>query len=453
MEDWKITDLEKKLIATILFADAFDIAERNEIQSIHFTSPVRRNLFVKMEEMHKEGKSVSSDLVFIEIKNIGISSQDFFEIVKTETDIHFSSNLEAFCQVIKLEYKKRKMHDFLLSSAKKLETEGIKAIEDITLNFTSLEKETSNSTIKKVSELQESILNALDQEEDESIKCGIHSFDRPLGGLKAGKLLVLAARPGMGKTAYALCLLEGIVEQGIPSGFISLEMTEQELIERMICMQGFDNNNIRKELHRKDQNIRNQYINHLNAVCSIPLFIDEDSGITEIQVRQKLYFLASKGVKVVVIDYLQLIRLPGKKLTTEEIGDITRMLKSLAKKLKMTIILLSQLSREVEKRADKLPQLSDLRSSGDIEQDADAVIFLFRPEYYIDKMMLSEDDVINKIQMQTNETAVIFDKNRGGVTCRQYCTFEGKYYRFKNEVAESKENSQQSQYIDIDTPF
>ena len=160
MEDWKITDLEKKLIATILFSDAFDIAERNEIQSLHFTNETRRNLFAKMEEMHKEGKSVSSDLVFLEIKNIGVSSQDFFDIVKTETDIHFSSNLEAFCEVIKLEYKKRKMHNFLLSSAKKIETEGIKAVEEITLNFTTLEKETSNSTIKKVSELQP-VLNLL----------------------------------------------------------------------------------------------------------------------------------------------------------------------------------------------------------------------------------------------------------------------------------------------------
>ncbi len=165
-------------------------------------------------------------------------------------------------------------------------------------------------------------------------------------------------------------------------------------------------------------------------VCTLPLFIDEDSGVHKNKIKEKLYSMQSKGCKVVAIDYLQLIALKGNKTTTEEIGEITRELKSLAKKLDMTIFLLSQLSREVEKRKDKVPTLSDLRSSGDIEQDSDMVIFLYRPAYYIDKGSLEAGFVSQNLGLEYDQTAVIVDKNRGGQNCRTIAYFEGKHYKF-----------------------
>ena len=192
------------------------------------------------------------------------------------------------------------------------------------------------------------MLHSLDAPEEQALKTGIKAYDIPSGGCKEGKLVVIAGRPAMGKTAFALSLLEGLLEQNIPCGFISLEMGEREIVERFICMQDFDNNYIRNQKHKTVQNIRDQYIETLEAVSSLPLYLDEDSGIGINKIKQKMYGLWSKGCKVVCIDYLQLISLAGRKTTTEEIGEITRMLKSLAKKLKMTIFLLSQLSREVE---------------------------------------------------------------------------------------------------------
>lgn len=420
----KTEQLQKEVIAYIIGNGAMDEVIKEGIQPFHF--PKYKAFAETIFNLHNEGVLVDFNSVSAKYK--GNAFKSILELVSTEIGYEFGKNISFYCSILKESHTKEKFKTLISQSLQNIE--AVDVSEEIT-KYTNLEKESSNSiSIKKISDLKESMINSLDSPKEHSLKTGMKSFDNPSGGCKVGKLVTIAARPGMGKTAFVLCLLEGLLEQDIPCGFISLEMTNKEIIERAICMQGFDNNNIRKDLHIEDPFIKAQYINTLEAVSSLPLYIDEDSGIGMNEIKQKLYSLWGKGCKVVAIDYLQLISLSGRKTTTEEIGEITRMLKSLAKKLGMTIFLLSQLSREVEKRSDKIPNLSDLRSSGDIEQDSDIVIFLFRPAYYIDKGALSEEFVVNQLELQPDQTAVIFDKNRGGQTCSEVCYFEGKHYKF-----------------------
>lgn len=417
-------ETQKNVIAYVVVNSAMDELIKQGIEPKHF--PKYEEFATTIYDLHNNGVLVSLNSISTKFK--GKDFVKILSILESDLGYQFESNFSYYCEILKSEHNRGKFKNLLSKSLQNIE--NVDVSEEIA-KYTQLEKETANTnSVKQISDLKDLMIKQLSEPKAGGLKTGMKAYDIPSGGCKEGKLVVIAARPGMGKTAFVLCLLEGLLEQAIPCGFISLEMTENEIVERLICMQNFDNNNIRKELHIKDQSIQQQYINTLESVCCLPLFIDEDSGININKIRQKMYSLWSKGCKVVAIDYLQLISLQGEKTTTEEIGEITRMLKSLAKKLGMTIFLLSQLSREVEKRKDKLPNLSDLRSSGDIEQDSDMVIFLFRPEYYIDKGMLDSDFVYNQLDMNPDQTAVIFDKNRGGQTCRQICYFEGKHYRF-----------------------
>ena len=416
--------IQKEIIAYVVSYGAMNEIIKEGIQPIHF--PDYTEFVENLYNLHSSGVFV--DFHSISARYKGKAFKNILEVLATELDYNFGKNISFYCSILKEEHTRTKFKGLLSQSLQNIELVNVS--EEIT-KFTNLEKEASNSvSIKRVSDLKESLINALDSKEEQALQTGLKAFDKPSGGCKRGKLITIAGRPGMGKTAFVLSLLEGLLEQDIPTGFISLEMTNKEIIERLICMRGFDNNNIRKNLHIEDPFIKAQYINELEAVSQVPFYIDEDSGIGINDIKQKLYSLWGKGCKVVAIDYLQLLHLSGRKTTTEEIGEITRMLKSLAKKLDMTIFLLSQLSREVEKRSDKIPNLSDLRSSGDIEQDSDMVIFIFRPAYYIDKGSLSADFVINELELQPEQTAVIIDKNRGGETCTEVCYFEGKHYKF-----------------------
>ena len=416
--------IQKNVIAYAVCNSAMEEVIKEGVEPKHF--PKYKDFAKTMYELHNKGILVSLDSISSRYK--GLEFKKVLELLSTQLDYTFSANLSFYCSILKEEHTKSKFKNLLSNTLQNIN--NVDVSEEIA-KFTELEKEATDSTsLKKLSDLKQMMLHSLDAPEEQALKTGIKAYDIPSGGCKEGKLVVIAGRPAMGKTAFALSLLEGLLEQNIPCGFISLEMGEREIVERFICMQDFDNNYIRNQKHKTVQNIRDLYIQTLEAVSSLPLYIDEDSGIGINKIKQKMYALWSKGCKVVCIDYLQLISLAGRKTTTEEIGEITRMLKSLAKKLKMTIFLLSQLSREVEKRPDKVPNLSDLRSSGDIEQDADQVIFLYRPAYYIDKGSLDADFVYNELELQPDQTAVIFDKNRAGETCRQICYFEGKHYKF-----------------------
>lgn len=235
------------------------------------------------------------------------------------------------------------------------------------------------------------------------ITTGNSELDQLMGGWMAGELTILAARPGMGKTARALNFAKSAAKMGNMVLFFSLEMTKHSLHNRMIA----DQKNIYGDKLRKG-NISefdwSQINAAINEMSSLPIIIDDMAGRTINDIRR---VSLKKKPKIIIIDYLQLIYgETSKDNRDQEIGKITRGLKRLAKELDVPIILLSQLNREVEKRTDRRPKLADLRDSGNIEQDADIVATLYRPNYYTpyDK----REDFYQDVNEEEYEVAVEF---------------------------------------------
>jgi replicative DNA helicase len=217
------------------------------------------------------------------------------------------------------------------------------------------------------------------------IPSGFRHVDSILGGMQPGDLIILAARPSMGKTAFALNIAEHVaVREKRTVGIFSLEMAKEQLVDRLISSLGLiDSWKLRNgKLNDDDfQNLNEAY----GLLSEANLFIDDEANASVTEVRAKARRLQSEfGLDLIVIDYLQLMR--GSAMyagdRVQEVSEISRSLKALAKEMRCPVIALSQLSRAVESRPDKRPMLSDLRESGSIEQDADVVIFLYREDYY-----------------------------------------------------------------------
>lgn len=253
------------------------------------------------------------------------------------------------------------------------------------------------------------------------VTTGYKELDEITGGFKPGQLIILAARPGMGKTAFSLNIVKNVAKSlDKATVFFSLEMAEEELGDRLLYMEakipghearkGYLSSNQLKRLHKAAANL-----------VDIPVFIDDTAALTPIQIKAKLRRLMSReDIELVVVDYLQLINSTDNfNNMNAKITLISRYLKEIAKEFNVPVIALSQLSRRTEQRTDKRPKLSDLRESGAIEQDADMVLFLYREGYYDEE----KDD---------GETEVIIAKNRNGPQGKVKLKFLKKYGRFEN---------------------
>ena len=245
-------------------------------------------------------------------------------------------------------------------------------------------------------------------------------LDKYLGGYNEGDVIVIAGRPGMGKTALALSLMKDFAELGGKGLFLSLEMPSDQLARRYVSLLGnIDNWKIRNgalqpyEIDNVIQMANNQKIN---------FWVDDDIDARLSQVKAKAKIHKSKhGLDVLMVDYLQLMK-GTKDMREQEIAEISRAMKLLAKELKITVILLAQLSRKSEDRADKRPMLSDLRESGAIEQDADVVMFPFRPEKYLPE------------QAQIEGAELIISKNRNGECAIIPTYYEGRLTSYRENT-------------------
>lgn len=253
---------------------------------------------------------------------------------------------------------------------------------------------------------------------------GFLDLDRITSGLQAGDLIIVAGRPSMGKTAFAINIAENIALNGeLPVAVFSMEMGGAQLALRMMSSIGrVDQNKLKTgRLDEEDWARLNEAVVSLSQS---PIFIDETAGLTALEIRARSRRLARRfagKLGLIVIDYLQLMSGSGRSDNrSAELGEISRSLKALAKELQVPVIALSQLSRTVEQRNDKRPMMSDLRESGAIEQDADVIMFMFRDEYYT-----KEDSQFKGL------AECIIGKHRNGPTGRIFLTFLGQYTRFE----------------------
>ncbi len=249
---------------------------------------------------------------------------------------------------------------------------------------------------------------------------GYVDLDKKLAGLQPANLVVVASRPGMGKSSLALGIAINVATQDEPVAIFSLEMSKEELVQRILSSVGkVDSMKLRSgQLGPLWQRI----VDAAGRMYKAPIFIDDSPVVTVTDIRAKCRRLKrKKGLSLIVVDYLQLMQATSRENRQQEISEITRNLKNLARELGVPIIALSQLNRSLEQREDKRPRLSDLRESGAIEQDSDVVMFIYRHEYYH-----PED------QEKKGIAEVIVSKHRSGSTGPVEMTFQPEFTRFAN---------------------
>jgi replicative DNA helicase len=251
------------------------------------------------------------------------------------------------------------------------------------------------------------------------IPTGYKDLDRKLGGLHPTNLVVIAARPGMGKTALALNIAQNVAQQDIPVAIFSLEMSREEIVSRMLCAQGrIDSQRLRTG--RLSEADFTKLSNAASTLYKKPVFVDDSPGLTVTEIRAKARRLKRRpGLGLVIVDYLQLMQGSGGENRQQEIALISRSLKNLARELNVPIIAVSQLNRSLEQREDKRPRLGDLRESGAIEQDSDVVMFIYRDEYY------NPDKIESK-----GLAEVVISKHRQGAVGRITMTFLPEFTLF-----------------------
>ncbi|MFQ5691741.1 MAG: replicative DNA helicase [Nitrospinota bacterium] len=276
------------------------------------------------------------------------------------------------------------------------------------------------STFKTIEELYER------KELVTGVPAGFTDFDRLTAGLQPADLVIIAGRPSMGKTAFALSLAQNVGTMNkLPVGIFSLEMSKEQLVIRLLCA-----------LARIDiQKLRTGYLDKgdwprlttaTGKLTEAPIYIDDSAALTALDIRARARRLkAERGLDLIIVDYLQLIRGRDRSENRQqEITEITRSLKELAKELHIPVVALSQLSRQVEHREGHRPQLADLRESGAIEQDADVVVFIYRPEVY-------ERDEERRSAIE-GQAEIIIAKQRNGPIGNVPVTFIKEYARFES---------------------
>ncbi len=255
------------------------------------------------------------------------------------------------------------------------------------------------------------------------ISTGYPALDEKTTGLHEGELIILAARPAMGKTAFALNIAANIGKLGQTVAIFSLEMGAESLVNRMVSSEGLIDAYSLRTGKLTDDDWSNLIIAQ-GALADRSIYVDDSPGIkiTEIRARSRKLAQEQGGLGLILIDYLQLISGTGKENRQQEVSEISRQLKVLAKELKVPVLALSQLSRGVEQREDKRPKLSDLRESGSIEQDADIVAFIHREAYY-------QNPNDPEVELD-NKAEIIFAKNRSGETGTAELMWVGQFTKF-----------------------
>lgn len=393
-----------------------------------FYDPRHQLIFIAILRLYENNHPVDLMTVIQELKREEKLSQaggDHY-IIELTLGVSSSAHIEYHVRII--------LEKFILRSLINVSANVIdQSYKESTDVFELLDKaeqsffEITNGTIKKgfdtanslVKQAVESIKSLRDKEGLSGIPSGFTAMDKETGGWQNSDLIIIAARPAMGKTAFLLSMARNIaVGHKIPLALFSLEMASVQLITRMISSEtGISSEKLRKG-QMSDEEWQRLFRN-VSELENAPLFIDETPSLSVFDFRAKCRRLVMQhGVKIIMVDYLQLMTANsgGKQNGNreQEIAMISRSLKAIAKELNVPVIALSQLSRSVESRPNKRPQLSDLRESGAIEQDADIVSFIFRPEYY--KISTWDNDPDGDETSTENQAEIIIAKHRNGAT-------------------------------------
>lgn len=397
-----------------------------------FYRPDHRLVFEAAEELYRSNKPVDVVTVNNKLQEKGQLEQigGIAFLAELSTAVGTSVNVRHYAEIVEEKAVLRR----LIQTAGKISQMSYEGKEDVNLIMDQAEKNIFDIMQGRHSEqfhhVRDITVAAIDKIEEvcnsmgkvTGVSTGFVDFDAKTAGLQKSDLVLLAARPSMGKTAFALNIIQNAAIRGnVPTAVFSLEMSREQLVNRMLCSEAMlDAQKVRTgNLDEKDWQ---DLIRAMGPLSEAPIYIDDTPGVTPMEVRSKCRRLkAEKGLGLIVIDYLQLMNGNGRNDSRQqEISEISRSLKAIAREMEAPVIALSQLSRACEQRADHRPMLSDLRESGAIEQDADVVAFLYRDEYYF-------PDTEKK-----NQAELIIAKQRNGPTGTVDLVWMGQYTKFGN---------------------
>src|SRR6476660_10204 len=279
-------------------------------------------------------------------------------------------------------------------------------------------------SMQKMEDVLHEVFEMIENRGQRGIETGFFELDDMMNGLQNGEMVIVAARPSMGKTAFAMNVMEHIAaDSRLPCAVFSLEMSKQQLAQRMLCSRGqIDAHKLRKGMLQAHEYAH--LANVVGELAKAPIWVDDSPGLTPLEMRAKCRRLKLQhDIKCVMLDYMQLMDNPGPESRQQQISEISRGIKAVARELSIPVIALSQLNRASEGRDGHRPRMSDLRESGSIEQDADVIMLLHREDYY----RMSEPDF-----QPDNIAEVIIAKQRNGPTGTVKLTFINKTTRFEN---------------------
>ena len=427
--------LDDKLISKIV----------EEVNEDMFYDDRNKKLFQAIKSLHEQSIAVDVTTVSNELdKTKNFSAVGGIEYLTEVIDsVATAANLDYYINII----KEKAIVRNLINTATDIVTEAYEEEDNVTSLLDTAEKNIldvvrSRQTSEFVP-ISEALRSAQEQLEYlaqnkstiSGLETGFIDLDKATSGLHEGEMIVIAARPGMGKTAFALNIAtHAAMTTKKAIAIFNLEMSKEQLVNRMLsALGGIEGKKLQNgQMMQTDWK---KYNEAMSQLADTNMYIEDNAGITSSDIRAKCRRLASKpeGLGLVIIDYLQLLTLGGKRPDSrqQEVSDISRSIKTMAMELKVPVIALAQLSRNAEKRENNEPMLADLRESGSIEQDADIVMFINRKDYYKAKEQLGKND--------NAETDIIIAKHRKGGTGKFTVLFEPTMMNFKNYICTKEE--------------
>lgn len=442
------SDEAERAVLGGIFLNADTLPDAQEyVTADDFYKKAHRLLFQAMTDLQDNGTAIDTVTVSDYLDNHNnlddIGGLGYITDLVAATPI--ASNVVYYAKIVQQKSTLRK----LISTAQNIasrsyteqdDVEGL--VEDAERQIMDVSENRNQAGFKQIKDVLNQAMAQIDQlyQNDQAITglpTGFRDLDKITTGLHEDEMIILAARPAVGKTAFALNIAQNVGTKTDKSvAIFSLEMGAEQLVNRMLCSEGsIDANHLRTgQLNEEEwQNL----IIAMGSLSKAKIYMDDTPGIRMAEIRAKCRRLAREqgDLGLIIIDYLQLIEGSGQENRQQEVSAVSRQLKKLAKELHVPVIALSQLSRGVEQRQDKRPVLSDIRESGSIEQDADIVAFLYRDDYYRDAEGDEDDDDQggnDDGDDNVGEVEVIIEKNRSGPRGTVKLLFVKSYNKFTN---------------------
>lgn len=433
------TEAEQSVLGSILLQPSALISAMEFLQAHDFYRRAHQLIFQSMIDLNEKNEEI--DVVTVsnlletnkQLEDVGGSAY----LAEIANVVPTAANIEYYSKIV----EERSLLRRLIQASNDIISETYDESDDVASILDAAEQKIlevserkNRSGFLKISDVLRDSMEEIDDlyknaEEITGLSTGYRALDLMTAGLHEDELIILAARPGVGKTAFALNLAQNIATSTDENvAIFSLEMGATQLVNRMLCAEGTINANNLRTGQLTEEEFEKLFV-AMGSLSKANIFIDDTPGIRVSEIRAKARRLKQErgGIGLIIIDYLQLIEGSGKESRQQEVSEISRQLKKLAMELEVPVIALSQLSRSVEQRQDKRPILSDLRESGSLEQDADIVAFLYREDYY-----RAEEGEEEEEMEEDNVVEVIIEKNRSGARGSVKLLFIKEYNKFSS---------------------